>query len=103
MPSIIINYNITYPYRETPQAFKDKSQNHLQLIQLLQATAATSATVVGGSKGDPLYADSELEHKKGKQSIITPPDMTGVQYIEIKTDQASDEACMSYKMDMCMI
>ena len=44
------------------------------------------ATVVA-SKGDPLYA--ELEHKKGKQSI-TPPDLTGVQYSEIKTD----EVCM---------
>ena len=44
---------------------------------------------LGGSKGDPLYA--ELEHKKGKQSIITPPDMTGVQYSEIKTDEVSFE------------
>ena len=35
----------------------------------LQATPAAVAAS-GGSKGDPLYA--ELEHKKGKQSNITP-------------------------------
>ena len=33
------------------------------------------------NKGDPLYA--ELEYKKRKQNI-TPLDMTGVQYREIK-------------------
>jgi hypothetical protein len=54
-----------------------------------------AAAGVGGSRGDPLYA--ELEHKKGKH---TPPDMTGVQYSEIKTDQVSDKACISYTMDI---
>ena len=47
--------------------------NHKSLItiQLFSPLQATAAAV---SKGD-----AELEHKKGKQSMITSPDMTGVQ------------------------
>ena len=51
--------------------------------QSLQASGPAAGSAA--SKGDPLYA--ELEHKKGKQSTVTPPDMTGVQYSEIKTDE----------------
>ena len=54
---------------------------HFQSLQASGPAAGSAA-----SKGDPLYA--ELEHK-GKQNIITPPDMTGVQYSEIKTDEVT--------------
>ena len=69
------------------------AQIHKYLIQPLQAAAS------GGSnlKGDPLYA--ELEHKKGKRSIIIPPEMTGTQCSEINTSHHGYCYYLVYRKD----